>query len=399
MDPSFWESSPFNSVPEVREHFAFPAEIVFSDCTLREGEQQPGVVLSTDDKLKLAFALDELGIQQIEIGMPVVSEEETKTVKAVANAGLRAKTTAVIRSRREEVDLAGECGVWGVTLSIPFGALQIEHKLKWSKEKIVETVVELCSYAKKQGFYVIVSPYDTTRANLPFLGEFLGILADQGTVDRVRLVDTVGSASPQAVAYLTRFMLQAGHGLPIEVHCHNDFGLATANTLAALAAGASVASTTINGMGERSGAAATEEVALGLLVLYGIDTGLIYNRLSSVSTLVQTLTGVPVQAHKAVVGANAFAQEAGLVVGGMVKSPFTAQPYLPELVGQTTHLILGKKSGKASIELALKQLGISADDEKVEKLVAAVKDISQKERRPVPLEEFETLATAVVGKG
>ncbi len=396
MTEKQWEACPLNSSPDANAALCFPPTVAVSDCTLREGEQQVGVVLSTADKIALAHALDDLGVQEIEAGMPVVSAEETKTVAAIAAEGLRAKLTAVVRSRREEVDLARRCGVTGVTLSIPFGRLQVEHKLKWSYEKIHKTVQELATYAKDQGLYVIVSPYDTTRADLGRLDQFLASLAAAECADRVRMVDTVGSASPQAVAYLVRLMIEASD-LPVEVHCHNDFGLATANTLAGLGAGASVASTTVNGMGERSGAAATEEVALALLVLYGIDTGLDYSRFFEVSQLVQSLTGVSVQPHKAVVGENAFAQEAGLVVGGLIQSAFTAQAMAPELVGQQMRLVLGKKSGHASIKLALEQLGLEGSETDVEALLASVKELSQKEKRPVSAGEFARLATEMIG--
>jgi isopropylmalate/homocitrate/citramalate synthase len=164
-----WHVSYLNFLPEVTESFNFPKEVIISDCTLREGEQQAGVVLSPSDKLRLAHGLDEIGIPQLEVGMPAVSEEEFENIKAIGKARLRAKTIALCRIVKGDVDKAVECGVWGVSISIPIGYLQLQHKLKWPEEKIIAEVTGLTQYAHRQGFYVVLSPYDTTRADLKFL--------------------------------------------------------------------------------------------------------------------------------------------------------------------------------------------------------------------------------------
>lgn len=389
-----WHVSYLNFLPEVREGFNFQKEVIISDCTLREGEQQAGVVLSPSDKLRLARELDEIGIPQLEVGMPAVSQEEFENVKAIGKAGLRAKTIALCRIVKGDVEKALECGTWGVSISVPIGYLQIKHKLKWSEERVIAEVTKLTQYAHQQGFYVVLSPYDTTRADLKFLKRFLKVVVSQGHVDRVRVVDTVGSCLPQAIQYMVKWLARLTK-LPVEVHCHDDFGMATANTLAGIAAGANVASTTLNGMGERAGGAPTEEVALALKLLYGIDLGLKYEKFYAVSKLLQEMSGTRLAPHKSIVGENAFGQEAGLVVSGWKEMVFTAEPYLPELVGQSHKLILGKKSGKDSIEIKLKELGLEANKEQLEEILLRVKLQAEKTKRPVTDRDFEKIVQEV----
>jgi len=386
-----WYVSRFNSLVE---NF-IPKDVLISDCTLREGEQQAGVVLSPKEKIHLAHILDEIGIPQLEVGMPAVSTEEEGTIKTLVREGLQAKLIAVCRSMKEDVDKAENCGVWGVSCSLPIGELQIKYKLKWPEEKVIEVAVQITSYAHEKGFYVILSPYDTTRTDPVFLERFLSTVTREGWVDRIRLVDTVGGVTPQGIGYLVQKM-KALTGKPIEVHCHNDFGLATANIIAALSAGAQVASTALNGMGERAGCAATEEVALALYILYGIDMGLDLTKFTEASILLQEYSGISLQPHKAVVGNGAFAQEAGLVVTGWKEFPFTAEPYLPELVGQKPSLLLGKKSGKDSIEVKLKEMNLHASEKQIGEILNLVKNSAQSKKESIGDGEFETIVKKVI---
>ncbi len=372
-----------------------PQEVMISDCTLREGEQQAGVVLSRKEKVHLANVLSDIGIPQLEVGMPAVSAEEEGTIRAIVQEKLKAKVIAVCRSVQEDIDKAENCGVWGVSCSLPIGELQIKHKLKWPEEKVIDVAVQITSYARRKGFYIVLSPYDTSRADPDFLATFLKAVVKDGWVDRVRIVDTVGGLSPQGMDYLVRRIIGLT-GKPVEVHCHNDFGLATANTLAALCAGAQVASTALNGMGERAGCAATEEIAMALRILYGRELPLHFDRFFEASKLLQTYSGVKLQRHKAVVGEGAFAQEAGLVVSGWKESPFTAEAYLPELVGQKPSLLLGKKSGKDSIWVKLKERGITATDEKVLEILNLVKETAQKTKEPIGDSVFEDIVQRVL---
>jgi isopropylmalate/homocitrate/citramalate synthase len=391
-----WHVSFLNFLPEVRESFHFPKEVIISDCTLREGEQQASVVLSPSDKLRLAREFDEIGIHQLEVGMPAVSEEEFQNIKTIAKAGLKVKTIALCRTVKGDVDKAVECGTWGVSVSIPIGYLQLKHKLKWPEKKIIDDVTELTRYAHEKGFYVVLSPYDTTRADMEFLERFLTTVISQGHADRVRVVDTVGSCLPQAIQYMVRWMARVTK-LPVEIHCHDDFGMATANTLAGIAAGATVASTAFNGMGERAGGAPTEEVVMALKLLYGLDLGLKCDKFYAVSKLLQEMSGARLAPHKAIVGENAFGQEAGMVVSGWKEMAFTAEPYLPEMVGQSHKLILGKKSGRDSIELKLKEFGLIAEKDQVEKILLRVKRQAEKTKAPVSDADFKGIVKEIIG--
>lgn len=388
-----WYVSQYNDLIEN----SISQDVLISDCTLREGEQQAGVVLSRKEKIRLAHVLDEIGIPQLEVGMPAVSVVEEGNIKAIVKERLKAKIIAVCRSVKEDIDKAENAKVWGVSCSLPIGDLQIKYKLKWPEEKIIEVATQITSHAHQKGFYVILSPYDTTRADPSFLETFLKTVIQNGWVDRIRIVDTVGGITPQAIGYLVQKMIKLT-GKPIEVHCHNDFGLATANTLAALSAGAQVASTSLNGMGERAGCAATEEVALALYILYGRDMGLDLSKFYKASILLQKFSGVKLQHHKAVVGDGAFAQEAGLVVTGWKENPFTAEPYLPELVGQKATLLLGKKSGKDSIGIKLKEMGLSASGEKISEILKEVKQRAQKTKGPIDDKEFGIIVRNITQK-
>lgn len=372
-----------------------PHEVLISDCTLREGEQQAGVVLSRKEKVRLANVLSDIGIPQLEVGMPAVSAEEEGTIRAIAGEKLKAKIIAVCRSVKEDIDKAESCGVWGVSCSLPIGELQIRHKLKWPEQKVIDVAVQITSYARQKGFYIVLSPYDTSRAEPNFLEKFLKAVVKDGWVDRVRIVDTVGGLTPQGMDFLVR-RIRTLTGKPVEVHCHNDFGMATANTLAALCAGAQVASTALNGMGERAGCAATEEIAMALRILYGKEMPLAYDKFYEASRLLQTDSGVKLQRHKAVVGEGAFAQEAGLVVSGWKESPFTAEAYLPELVGQKPSLLLGKKSGKDSIGVKLKEMGLTASDEQVLEILNRVKETAQTTKEPIGDAAFADIVRMVV---
>ncbi len=391
-----WHISHLNFQPEVRAALQYPDQVIVSDCTLREGEQQPGIVLTPEEKLRLARMLDEAAIPMLEVGMPAISQEEKENIKAIAHAGLKAKTIALCRAVKSDIDLAKECGVWGISCSIPVGYLQMKHKMKWPEQKFMDTVSEVTKYAHENGFYVVLSPVDGTRADLGFLERFFGFVLKHGHLDRVRVVDTVGSCLPQAIQFMVRWMTKTT-GLPIEVHCPDDFGMATANTMAGIAAGARVASTVVNGMGERAGGAPTEEVALGLKVLYGLETGVKLEKLYSLSRELQKMARIQLPPNKAVVGENAFAHEAGLAVAGWKENPLSSEPYLPEVVGQAHKLILGKKSGNASIAVKLKWLGRQASEEQISQLLLKVKLWAEKTKAPVSDEDFQKMVKEVLG--
>ena len=371
--------------------------ILFSDCTLRDGEQQAGVVLDRAAKVAIARALDDLGIYEIEAGTVASSEEDRVAITDMCKLGLKAKISALCRGINADMDQAADLGVWGVRLSFPISVLERKHKLKgMSDDEYLKRTLELCEYGRRKNLYVIFSPYDTTRAEIPFLRRLCAELERAGTVDRLRVVDTTGCALPAAITHIVGQIREVAPKLPLEIHCHNDFGLACANTLAGVVAGADYASTTINGLGERSGNAATEEVTMALEVLYGVSTGLDLTRLTQVSRLVAELSGVHTQVNKAVVGDSAFRHESGMVVAGLLQDPFTAEAYEPEIVGQRRQILLGKKSGLVSIAHKVKELALPVPEQNFPEMLNRVKQLAVSKHRALTDDEFKTLATGLM---
>lgn len=375
-----WEISPFSEVAHSGSRF--PKEVRIADCTLRDGEQQAGVVFTKQDKIDIAHALDRLGVYEIEAGTPASSEEDRQAIEEIADADLKAKISALARGRRDDIDLVANTGAWAARLSMPISAIQRVNKLKLGDDEYLKRAQEMTSYAKERGLAVIFSPYDTTRSELPLLRRLLEQFNKSKTVDRVRIVDTTGCATPQIIGFLVREM-KLVTDIPIEVHCHNDFGLAVANTVAGVQQGAEFISVTMNGIGERSGNASLEETALALKVLYGVDCGVDMSKFVEVSRLVEERSGIALQAHKAVVGRGAFAHESGMVVAGLLKEPFTAESYVPELVGQKRDVVLGKKSGVASVEAKLKQMGVTVPAEALPSILIKIKEEAVRTKRPI----------------
>ena len=387
--------SPFNqpfgpAIPRDRQ-------ILISDCTLRDGEQQAGIVFDRAAKVSIARALDSIGIYEIEAGTVASSDEDRAAVAEMSKLGLRAKISVLCRGITGDIDQAAALGAWGVRLSYPISLIERKHKLKGvSDEEYLKRALELCEYSQRKNLYVIFSPYDTTRAELAFLRRVVAELAKSGTVDRLRIVDTTGCALPAAITYIVGNIREVAPKLPLEIHCHNDFGLACANTLAGIVSGADYASTTINGLGERCGNAATEEVVMALEVLYGVKTGLDLTKLTEISRLVTDLSGVRTQVNKAVVGESAFRHESGMVVAGLLQDPFTAETYQPELVGQRRQILLGKKSGLVSISYKVKELGLSVPEQCFPEMLNRVKSEAVSRRRAITDEEFRQIANAMM---
>jgi isopropylmalate/homocitrate/citramalate synthase len=385
-----WMISPFGEQAQTGSNFA--PQVRIADCTLRDGEQQAGVVFTAKEKLDIAKQLDALGVYEIEAGTPAVSPDDRDALVAIVEAGLNAKISALGLARKSDIDLVKNCGAWAVRLSLPIGYVQRSSKLKLDDEAYLQKAIEVTTYAREQGLHVIFSPYDTTRCDLRFLQKVVGELERRGTVDRIRLVDTVGCATPDVIRFLVGEVKKATK-IPLEIHCHNDFGLAVANTIAGAQAGVEYLSVTINGIGERSGNASLEEAAVALLVLYGVDVGLDTTKLTSVSRCVEEASRVKLQRHKAIVGKNSFAHESGTVVAGLLEQAFTAEAYAPHLVGQTRQIVLGKKSGSGSVDLKLSQLGFSANEEQRKDLLRRVKEEAVRNKAAITDAQFSALAS------
>lgn len=391
-----WYVSEYNFVEDVRRGMRLPTRMTVTDATLRDGEQMAGVVFRREDKVQIARKLDEIGIHRIEAGFPAVSKEDEKAVKAIVKEGLNAKITALAVGIRQHVDKVVDCDAWGIDIGIPSGYTYLRYKLEWSEERAINTALEIIDYAKDHGLWVCFDPYDTTRAKMGFLRRYLEAVTKEGHVDMIQVVDTVGCANPPAIRYLISEVKEIVKDIPVEIHSHNNLGLATANALAAVEAGAEAVYGCINGIGEGVGNADIQEVTLALLLLYGIDSGLRYDKFVEASRLVEELSGVKLQRNKPIVGKAAFSHESGLVVAGAIKVPFSAETFSPELVGQTRNIVLGKKSGRASIEFKLKELGMKAKKEQVEEILEKVKDKSVKKKAAITDEEFREIIKGVV---
>jgi isopropylmalate/homocitrate/citramalate synthase len=384
-----WWLSPFNSIPEVQAQLArLPKKVKIYDTTLRDGEQSTGVSIAAEDKLRIARALAEAGIDRIEAGFPASTDEDKHAVTEIVKHVKNAEIWGFGRCNVNDVQACVDTGVKALVCEI----LVSELKMKaWELDEatVLSRIRSAIKFAKQQGLYAAYFPVDATRAKLEFLKQAYSVAIEAGA-DELVLVDTLGVATPEAMYYLTA-QIKDWFKVPLAVHCHNDFGLASACSLAALRAGADSVHLTVNGLGEKSGNADVADIALALTGLYGVQTNLKLDRLYPLSKLVQEITRIPVSPLKAVVGETVYGRETGSTVAQVVTFPPSVEPYAPELVGRQREIYLSKKSGKKSVEWALTKIGASVPAEKMDDLLAAVKKQGIKNRGIVPLEQFREL--------
>ncbi|MDQ1252259.1 MAG: (R)-citramalate synthase [Euryarchaeota archaeon] len=332
-------------------------------------------------------------ISVIEAGSAITSEGERESIKAVANAGLNAEICSYCRIVKTDVDHALDCNVDSIHLVSPVSDLHIRTKIKKDRETVRQIAVEITEYAKDHGLIVELSGEDASRADLEFLKALYADCIDAGA-DRLCFCDTVGLLVPERTTEIFRD-LSTSLKAPLSIHCHNDFGLATANTVAALAAGAKQAHVTINGLGERAGNASLEEVVMALEWLYKHDTGIKHENIYRISRLVSRLTGVPVSPNKALVGGNAFTHEAGIHVHGLLADKATYEPMSPEYIGRQRQIVLGKHAGRSSITLALKEMGLEADEAQTEEIFNRVKQMGDQGKH-ITDADLQTIAEIVL---
>ncbi len=391
----YWVSH-FNFDPAVVSKFSFPRHVVFHDVTLRDGEQTPGVVLRKGEKVEIAKMLDEVGVQRIEAGMPVVSQEDFEAVKEIAHLGLKAKVFAFSRLVREDIEAALKCDVEGVICEGPVGIPKLKQ-FGWTEEQVIEKAVDAIDFAKKHGLWTSFFGVDGTRADPNFLIRVLRAVSERARPDSFVIVDTFGCVTPESFgAFVGR--IRAAVEEPLEVHTHNDFGLGVATSIAGLQNGASVVHTSVNGIGERAGNASFEEVAMALKFLYGQPLPFDFSKFKQLSELVQQRTRFPLAPNKPVVGERVFTREAGISIAGWMKYYLGSEAYLPEIVGNTHGVILGKKSGAHSIEWKLKDMGLTADAEQVGEILAEVKKRAEREKSSVDDREFRSIVRSVLAK-
>jgi isopropylmalate/homocitrate/citramalate synthase len=391
-----WWVSPYNFVPEVRARFELPKKVSIHDATLRDGEQTPGVVFSVADKIEIAAKLDEIGVDRIEAGMPAVSEQDFQAIKEISRMGLKARIYTFARAMNTDIDKALECGCHGVIIEIPIGYPKLKYQFKWTWEDVLKKSVGVINYAKSRGLHVVYFPYDTTRAREDDLRNLLSRVVLDSNPDSVGVVDTMGCALPEAIKYMVR-LVKSLTKLPVEVHTHNDFGMAVATELAGVEAGAECVHSCANGLGERTGNAALEELIVALHVLYGYDTQYNLGKLPELGELVSRISRFEIAANKPILGERNFTRESGIGVDLVVKEPLAMFGTHPALTGRRGEVVLGKKSGKASITYNLEQMGVaSADDDAVGEMLRLVKEKGIEKRGLVTPEEFREIVDGVL---
>jgi len=391
-----WWVSPFNLYPEVRNTYQLPPKVSIHDATLRDGEQTPGVVMTVADKVELAEKLAEVGVERIEAGMPAVSDMDFQAIKEIARLGLKSHIYTFARAMQADIDKALECGAHGVIIEVPIGFPKLKYQFKWTWEDVLKKSVPVIKYAKERGLHTVYFPYDTTRATEDDFRNVLTRIMDEAPPDSVGVVDTMGCILPEAMKFMVR-MVKSITSLPVEVHTHNDFGMAVATELAGIEAGAEVVHSCANGLGERTGNAALEELIVCLHVLYGYDQQYDLAKLPELGEVASRISKVPIAANKPILGSRNFTRESGIGVDLVVKEPLAMFGTHPALTGRTGEVVLGKKSGKASITWNLEKMGITdCDDDAVAEMLKRVKDKGIEKRGLLTDEEFAAIADSVL---
>ena len=394
-----WFVSQWNYLEEVTRDYQPPSKVRIHDITLRDGEQQAGIIFTKDDKIRIAEKLSELGVHRIEAGMPAVSPRDEAAIKEIVKRNLPSEIFCFSRCMVNDVELAVDCGVDGIVIEIPASEHLIEQGYKWPLEKAIDLSIKATSFAKEQGLYTVFFTIDATRSDLSWLMDLVDRVATEGHMDAFTLVDTFGVLSPQAVTYFTK-RVKERVTKPLEIHFHSDFGMGVANTINAVLAGAEVIHSTILGIGERAGNTPMEETVLALLTMYGIDVGLDYSKMNEISKLVQELSGVEVPACRPFIGDGAYSIESGIVTGWyknvFEENPTTVFPVHPDFVGhEAPRILMGKKSGLPNIEIWSKKLGIELSEEEALDVLGEVKLKSHDLKRVLTEDEFSEITKRV----
>jgi len=356
-------------------------DIIIVDTTLRDGEQTAGVVFANREKVRIAKLLDELGVHQIEAGIPAMGGDEKEAIKAICRAGLKASIMGWNRPVIKDIEASIDCGVDAVAISISTSDIHIKHKLRTTREKVLEQMVEATRFAKKEGLQVSVNAEDASRSDMEFLIEFAKAAKEAGA-DRLRYCDTVGIMEPFTIYEQIKYIRETVD-IDIEMHTHNDFGMATANALAGVRAGARYIGVTVIGLGERAGNAALEEVVMALKHLYKIDLNFKTEMFVELAEYVSRASGRELPAWKAIVGSNMFAHEAGIHADGVQKHPRTYEAFQPEEVGLQRQIVIGKHSGTAALKAKFAEFGRVLTDYQARELLPKVRATTVALKRPL----------------
>jgi homocitrate synthase NifV len=354
-----------------REVFMSTSNITIVDTTLRDGEQTAGVVFANREKVRIAQLLDEVGVHTIEAGIPVMGGDEKKTVKEIVKLGLRAKIMGWNRAVVSDIEHSIDCGVDAVAISMSTSDIHIKHKLNTTREWVMEKMVQAVEFAKKEGVYISVNAEDASRSDMDFLVQYATEARNAGA-NVLRYCDTIGILEP-FTTYERIKMLRERVGINVEMHTHNDFGMATANALAGIKAGATHVGVTVMGLGERAGNAALEEVVMSLKHIEGIDLGFKTEMFRDLAEYVSLASGRELPAWKAIVGSNMFAHESGIHADGAIKNPKTYEVFAPEEVGLQRQIVIGKHSGSKSLMVKFAEYGIQLTEEEANDLLPKIR--------------------------
>jgi isopropylmalate/homocitrate/citramalate synthase len=397
-----WFTSPWNHLAEVRRNFAFPSKIKIHDVTLRDGEQQTAIVFRREEKVAIARQLDAAGVHRIEAGMPAVSDQDKAAIQDIANLGLKSEIFAFGRCIAEEVKTVKACGCSGVVIEIPASEHMIRNAYGWTMDRAIKSSIDATLAAKEAGLYTVFFTIDSTRTEVEPLLDMVERVATEGHMDAFTMADTMGCATPDAVYHVVKRVIERLKK-PVEIHCHQDFGLGVANTIAALAAGATVAQTTVTGVGERAGNVPMEDVVMALLCLYGVDLGIRTEKLCELSRFVLERAKLTAPPNRPIVGDKLYEVESGIIAGWVRlarrEHPLEYVPFAPSLVGQKpVSIVLGKNSGPPSIEEWCENLGLKANEEERMAMVQLVKAKSFEKKGLLTEQEFRLIADRVLQK-
>ena len=395
-----WYTSPWNFAETVRKDMTFSPDLAYHDVTLRDGEQQAGLIFNADQKILIAEKLAELGVQRIEAGMPAVSPEDTKAFKEIIRRNLGPTIFAFARCMADDVMRAVDCGAKHIVMEVPASDHILKYAYKWGMQRAIDVSIECTQLAHKNGLFVSFFTIDGTRADIDDYLRLIQEVADNGHMDELTVVDTFGGLTPQAVPYLLKKVKEKIH-VPIGVHFHDDFGMGSAATIAAAVSGADVLHTSISGCGERAGNAPYEDVALGLLTMYGIDTGLDYSKIYPLGKLFREISGLTVRQNQGIVGDTLANIESGIVAGWFKNvegiAPLELSPYLYSLTGHPdAQVVIGKMSGIPTVDIYLDKMGLSASAEQKQEIVDKVKEKAFAKMDLLTLGEFEDLARKIL---
>lgn len=355
------------------------ARVYIVDTTLRDGEQTAGVVFSNEEKIRIAKYLDQIGVDQIEAGIPVMGGFEKDCIREIVNMGLKSSIMAWNRAVIADIKESIECGVDAVAISISTSDIHIKYKLQTTREDVLCRMIDAVKFAKDQGLYVSVNAEDASRSDMAYLVEF-ALAAKSAGADRLRFCDTVGILNPLTTFRYIRTLHDAV-GLDIEMHTHNDFGMAGANALAGIYAGANYVGVTVNGLGERAGNACLQETIMGMKYLMNIGIKYDTTLFREVAQFVADASGRALPVSKPIVGSNIFAHESGIHGDGVIKNPLTYEVFRPEEVGLARQIILGKHSGSASVKSKFREYGIEVSDGDAHELLNRVRQMAIDKKR------------------